>query len=50
VRDFEQRFYRFLESEREDLLKTLGDKKELTDEVVNGLKEATEAFKETFVS
>ena len=48
VRDFEQRFYRFLESEREDLLKTLADKKELTDEVVNGLKDATETFKETF--
>ena len=50
VRDFEQRFYRFLESEREDLLKTLADKKELTDEVVNGLKDATETFKETFTS
>jgi len=48
IRDFEQRFYRFLEAEREDLLKMLGEKKELTDEIVSGLKEATEAFKETF--
>jgi F-type H+-transporting ATPase subunit alpha len=50
IRDFEQRFYRFLESERADLLASLGDKKELTEEIVTGLKEATEAFKETFVS
>jgi F-type H+-transporting ATPase subunit alpha len=50
VRDFEQRFYRFLESERTDLLKTLGDKKELNDEIVSGLKDATEAFKETFLA
>jgi F-type H+-transporting ATPase subunit alpha len=50
IRDFEQRFYRFLEAERGDLLASLGDKRELTDEIVTGLKEATEAFKETFVS
>ncbi|MGI8928222.1 MAG: F0F1 ATP synthase subunit alpha [Candidatus Limnocylindrales bacterium] len=48
IRDFEQRFYRFLEAERGDLLASLGEKKELTDEIVSGLKEATEAFKETF--
>src|SRR5687767_13996019 len=50
IRDFEQRFYRFLESERAELLTTLGDKKELTDEIVNGLREATEAFKQTFTA
>jgi F-type H+-transporting ATPase subunit alpha len=50
IRDFEQRFYRFLEAERSDLLRTLGEKKELTDEVVEGLREATESFKQTFVS
>jgi F-type H+-transporting ATPase subunit alpha len=50
IRDFEQRFYRFLEMERADLLKGLGKKPELTDEVVTGLREATEAFKQTFVS
>jgi F-type H+-transporting ATPase subunit alpha len=48
IRDFEQRFYRFLEAERPDVLTSLGEKKELTDEIVSGLKEATEAFKETF--
>ena len=50
IRDFEQRFYRFLETERPDLLGSLGKKPELTDEVVTGLREATEAFKQTFVS
>ncbi|MEX2546523.1 MAG: F0F1 ATP synthase subunit alpha [Chloroflexota bacterium] len=50
IRDFEQRFYRFLEAERSDLLASLGEKKELTDEIVTGLKEATEAFKETFTA
>jgi F-type H+/Na+-transporting ATPase subunit alpha len=50
IRDFEQRFYRFLQTERADLLKGLGAKPELTDDVVTGLREATEAFKQTFVS
>ena len=48
IRDFEQRFYRFLEAEHGDLLKTLGDNPELTDEIVDGLRTATEAFKQTF--
>jgi F-type H+-transporting ATPase subunit alpha len=50
IRDFEQRFYRFLESERPDVLKTLGAKPELTDEIVNGLREATEVFKQQFIA
>src|SRR6476659_4055646 len=50
IRDFEQRFYRFLESERADVLNTLGAKPELTDEVVNGLREATETFKPQFIA
>ena len=49
IRDFEQRFYRFLETERADLLKTLGAKPELSDEIVSGLKDATETFKQTFL-
>ena len=48
IRDFEQRFYRFLQTERPDVLTTLGAKPELTDEIVSGLREATEAFKQTF--
>jgi F-type H+-transporting ATPase subunit alpha len=50
IRDFEQRFYRFLETEHPAVLDTLGKKPELTDDVVGGLKSATEAFKQTFVS
>ncbi|MEO6350642.1 MAG: F0F1 ATP synthase subunit alpha [Candidatus Limnocylindrales bacterium] len=50
IRDFEQRFYRFLESERSELLSNLADKKALDDEIVAGLKDATEAFKETFAA
>ena len=49
VRDFEQRFYRFLETERPDVLSTLAERKELNDEIVKGLRDATEAFKQTFV-
>jgi F-type H+/Na+-transporting ATPase subunit alpha len=48
IREFEQQFYRFLETERSELLGTLGERKELSDEIVEGLREATEAFKQTF--
>src|SRR3954447_18842919 len=48
IRDFEQRFYRFLETERPDVLNTLGTKPELNDEIVGALRDATEAFKQQF--
>ena len=48
VRAFEQEFYRFLETERPDVLKALGDRKELNDEIVTALKDAAVAFKESF--
>src|SRR3954466_5131380 len=48
IRDFEQRFYRFLETEHPDVLKTLGEKPELNDEIVAALRSATEAFKTQF--
>src|SRR3954452_9095472 len=50
IRDFEQRFYRFLETERPDVLKTLGAKPELNDEIVGALRDATEAFKQQFIA
>src|SRR4051812_36136532 len=50
IRDFEQRFYRFLESERPDVLNTLGAKPELNDEIVGALRDATEAFKQQFIA
>ncbi len=49
VRDFEQRFYRFLETERSEVLEQLGARKELNDEIVDGLRAATESFKQTFL-
>ncbi len=50
IRDFEQQFYRYLETERPEVLGTLGERKELSDEVVTGLREATEAFKQNFLA
>ena len=50
IKDFENQFYRFLETERPDVLTELGEKKELTDEIVAALKDATVAFKETFAA
>src|SRR5262245_20129266 len=50
IKDFEQRFYRFLESERPDILTTLAAKPELNDEIVAALKAAAADFKETFTA
>jgi F-type H+-transporting ATPase subunit alpha len=50
IKEFEERLYRFLESERADLLRSLAEKKALDDEIVAGLKDATQAFKETFTA
>jgi F-type H+-transporting ATPase subunit alpha len=50
VRDFEEQFYRFLEAEQPELLKSLADKATLDDDIVAGLKKATENFKETFTA
>jgi F-type H+/Na+-transporting ATPase subunit alpha len=48
IRDFEKRFNQFLETDRPDVLTTLAEKPELSDEIVGKLKDATEAFKQTF--
>ena len=48
VKEFETQFYRFLETERPDILKELGDTKALTDELAKALDEATDAFRESF--
>ncbi|HUG49323.1 MAG TPA: F0F1 ATP synthase subunit alpha [Candidatus Limnocylindria bacterium] len=50
IREFEQQFYHYLETERGELLGTLAERKELSDEIVDGLREATEAFKQTFMA
>ena len=48
VREFESQFYRFLETERPDVLTTLADRLALDDEIVASLRDAATAFKETF--
>jgi F-type H+/Na+-transporting ATPase subunit alpha len=50
IRDFEQGFYRFLESERPEILDGLAQKPELTDEIVESLRKATTDYKETFAA
>src|SRR6187397_1579279 len=50
VREFESQFYRFLETERPDILKELAEKKALDDEITAGLDKATDAFRETFLA
>jgi len=50
IRGFEQRFYRFLDAERADLMARLADTKALDDEIVAGLEDAVRAFRETFLA
>ena len=50
VRDFEARFYRFLEAERPEVLTALAAKLALDDDIVDSLRSAAEAFKETFTA
>src|SRR3954470_8426785 len=50
IRDFEQNFYRYLETEQPDVLTTLAAKPELNDEIVASLRTATTQFKETFAA
>ena len=50
VKEFEQQFYRYLEADKPDILNTLGERKELSDEVADGLREATTAFKQQFMA
>ena len=45
VREFESQFYRFLEAERPEILKELGETKALTDELKKALDDAVERFR-----
>ena len=45
VREFESQFYRFLETERPDILKELAEKNALSDELAGKLDEAIERFR-----
>jgi F-type H+-transporting ATPase subunit alpha len=50
VKEFEAGYYRFLETERPELLRKLGETKTLDDEISAGLDEAIAAFRATFLA
>ena len=50
VKEFEIQFYRFLETERPDILKELGETKALSDDLAKKLEEATDAFRTSFLA
>jgi F-type H+-transporting ATPase subunit alpha len=50
VKEFETGVYRFLETERPDILKTLGEKPELTDEIAKAFDEAIDEFRKGFLA
>jgi F-type H+-transporting ATPase subunit alpha len=45
VKEFETQFYRFLETEKPDILNELGETKTMTDELANALDDAVERFR-----
>jgi F-type H+-transporting ATPase subunit alpha len=50
VKEFETQFYRFLETERPNILEELGQTKALSDELSKGLDEAIDAFRTQFLA
>jgi F-type H+-transporting ATPase subunit alpha len=50
LKDFETQFYSFLETEKPDILKGLGESKALSDELAKGLDDALTAFRESFLA
>jgi F-type H+-transporting ATPase subunit alpha len=50
VKEFETGFYRYLETEKADVLKELGKSKELSDEIAKSLEEALNSFREGFLA
>jgi hypothetical protein len=50
VRDFETRFYSYLDTEQPDILTGLSGSGGLDDTVVASMRSATEAFKDTFTA
>jgi F-type H+-transporting ATPase subunit alpha len=50
VKEFETQFYRFLETERPNILEELGGTKALSDELASALDEALDAFRQTFLA
>src|SRR5919106_3213238 len=50
VRDFETQFYRFLETEKPEILKELGETKTMTDELGKALDAAVDDFRKSFLA
>jgi F-type H+/Na+-transporting ATPase subunit alpha len=50
LKEFETQFYRYLETEHENVLKELGESKNLTDELAKALDEALVEFRESFLA
>ena len=50
LKDFENQFYRFLETEKPDILKQLGETKALSDEIAKDLDDALTDFRESFLA
>jgi F-type H+-transporting ATPase subunit alpha len=50
LKDFENQFYRFLETEQPQILEELGKTKNLTDDLKKGLDDALTAFRESFLA
>jgi F-type H+-transporting ATPase subunit alpha len=50
VKEFETGYYRFLETERPELLTKLGETKTLDDEIAKGLDEAVAAYRSSFLA
>ena len=50
VREFETQLYRFLETEKPEILKDLAEKKALPDELRTALLEAIDQFRTSFLA
>ena len=50
VKEFETTFYRFLETERPNILEELGGTKNLSDELATALDDALDAFRQSFLA
>ena len=48
VKEWESGFYRFLDTEHPNILKTLGETKNLTDDLRDELDAAIESYRQTF--
>jgi len=50
VKEFETQFYRYLETEKPDILKELGETMAMTDELAKAMDDAVDAFRQSFLA